>query len=100
MFTSNFFSWVIGALESSYRAVQEVLCASWWDRFLALRQEYNGVHDEFDDVQLINQVAVTLEGKTQQPRPTTRAEAAAALGLGGRPTSLPIPNSIALPPYN
>ncbi|KIP03625.1 hypothetical protein PHLGIDRAFT_77283 [Phlebiopsis gigantea 11061_1 CR5-6] len=95
--------WVVGALESSYRAVQEVLFGSWYDKFLTLRDKYHGVHDEFDHYEMMGQVSVTLEGKFPQTRPDpVDADAAAAfkgLSLSDLSNYMPVADVVALPPY-
>lgn len=83
--------------------MQEVLFGSWYDKFLTLRDKYDGVHDEFDHYEMMGQVSVTLEGKFPQTRPDpVDADAAAAfkgLSLSDLSNYMPVADVVALPPY-
>ena len=81
--------------------MQEVLFSSWWDKFLALREKYDGVHDEFDHYELMGQVSVTLDGKFPETRPDpVDADATAAFSnLPNLASYIPEADAVALPPY-
>ena len=81
--------------------MQEVLFGSWYDKFLELRNTYDGVHDEFDHYELMGQVSVTLDGKFPETRPDP-VDADAAVTLQNLPdlsNYMPVADAVALPPY-